>query len=565
MKKKWIPFLVILIFLAACSGAAPEEQVVADEAAPTEEQAPETSEIDPLAYPADLPPLPEANPLNLEISLEQDNTVTDLIRHDEEGSLSVTASDGTLYTLSIPAAALLSPAEISMTPLDQVGNLPIDEAIANGVLLEPDGLVFIKPATLTIQFPPSTELEVALGFGTFTAGEDFHFKPSKLQEQIVTLEVNHFSAVGVITVGGGRDGSSEGDSDIGIQLLREANSRYSPFRGETRFSNQLAMGFGPSSSDAEFADLYETALKQWFHSSVKVGLHQAGGESNIIDPALANAKRWADWVGTPPEPLTREEFRSRFNAEYDQMWDLMARAFKNAFDEAERKCQNNDDGPDEAATMIKYYTMIDALIPKSATGTPRLGFLYGNQGLEVSKVEEQINDCFSFRLDFRSKVEIDFGGQGTFVAQYQLKDIELEFDFDKYEITVEEDYTNEYVKFQSAINCPASSQPGRVKIDIFAYANLSYTLPEITNLWLDLLFLEKPRESFNCGIPVEGPFWHSNFASAYHLKNTPQELTSVPLRIVRTADAYAQYSKEFVTELKGQLTTGIDLIHYPIE
>jgi hypothetical protein len=74
-------------------------------------------------------------------------------------------------TLTIPAGALPAAQAITVTPLSSLGGSPFDRLLG-GVKLGPDGLTFIKPATLTIQLPPGVDPAQLFGFAFDGSGTD---------------------------------------------------------------------------------------------------------------------------------------------------------------------------------------------------------------------------------------------------------------------------------------------------------------------------------------------------------------------------------------------------------
>ncbi len=62
-----------------------------------------------------------------------------------ENSMSVTAQDGTKYTLTMPKDALLSAVDVTMTPVDAITGLPLTKGLVAAVQLEPHGLQLKSP------------------------------------------------------------------------------------------------------------------------------------------------------------------------------------------------------------------------------------------------------------------------------------------------------------------------------------------------------------------------------------------------------------------------------------
>ena len=114
------------------------------------------------------------------------------------GTMSAAGADGTQYTLTLPADALLGQQEITMTPISSIAKLPLSQGLVGAVELEPHGLQLSKPATLTID-PPGDDppLGRQTAFLAYeNTGEDFHLHPVG-PERTATLRLMHFSTTGV--------------------------------------------------------------------------------------------------------------------------------------------------------------------------------------------------------------------------------------------------------------------------------------------------------------------------------------------------------------------------------
>jgi hypothetical protein len=137
---------------------------------------------------------PSSAPVSIDIAL-QDSTATSAEIGPEGDRLTTTSVDGTEFVLTVPAGALLSPEEITMTPLAGASGGPLgDNAAVEGVQLEPDGLVFLRVATLEIR-PPELSPD-ALGFSTHGGGENFHLFPSDVADGSFVQAITHFSDYG---------------------------------------------------------------------------------------------------------------------------------------------------------------------------------------------------------------------------------------------------------------------------------------------------------------------------------------------------------------------------------
>lgn len=115
------------------------------------------------------------------------------------GTLSATAADGTVYTLTVPADALFEATRITMTPLSGISGLPVTGPAA-GVELGPSGTQFFKPVTLTVKLPPGAswpiDRQIPVGLeGTGNVASLAALDPSQTDP---TFKLMHFSSYAVL-------------------------------------------------------------------------------------------------------------------------------------------------------------------------------------------------------------------------------------------------------------------------------------------------------------------------------------------------------------------------------
>ncbi|MBI5811226.1 MAG: hypothetical protein HZB27_00925 [Meiothermus silvanus] len=169
-----IPLLTLILALAACSpGKAPD--------------------VNPL------PPSQEdtrpAKPLDVSLTLDAPRKVSGEIT-PEGGSLELTAADGTRFTLTAPAGAVMSPLTVSMTPINQVSGSPLKGDFLGAVHLEPEGTLFYEPLSLTIQPTKPFDPAKLKAFNSHGTGQEFYFQPHSASGQTLTLRLTHFSNPG---------------------------------------------------------------------------------------------------------------------------------------------------------------------------------------------------------------------------------------------------------------------------------------------------------------------------------------------------------------------------------
>src|SRR5438105_618387 len=113
------------------------------------------------------------------------------------GTLTATAANGTLFTLTIPQNALANDETITMTPVAQTTNLPFSGGLVAAVQLEPSGLRLFQLATLTVLTPRPVPLDAETPIAWHRDGRDLYLHPLAVDPQTMTFKLLHFSGVGV--------------------------------------------------------------------------------------------------------------------------------------------------------------------------------------------------------------------------------------------------------------------------------------------------------------------------------------------------------------------------------
>lgn len=113
------------------------------------------------------------------------------------GSLLATAANGTKFRLEIPADALVSPQEITLTPIRAIGGLPFKGGLAGGVEIAPAGLRLTAVATLLITPTKPVALAQETTFAYRARGAQFFLYPARLTGKPVVLPVLHAGGYGL--------------------------------------------------------------------------------------------------------------------------------------------------------------------------------------------------------------------------------------------------------------------------------------------------------------------------------------------------------------------------------
>ncbi len=147
----------LLVGACSSSGAvksAATESVGSDTGGPTTEPASDGS----------------APQLSGPLSIQLDTATATQSVGPDGGTVAVTSSTGTAFSLVIPEGALLWPVDITATPVAAFGNLGFD---AHGVVFGPSGLALLSAAKLTITPTNPVPLERQLMFAFDDTGAQF--------------------------------------------------------------------------------------------------------------------------------------------------------------------------------------------------------------------------------------------------------------------------------------------------------------------------------------------------------------------------------------------------------
>ena len=132
----------------------------------------------------------------LDTVLDEPNTVEEEV--GENGGELETESGGVQYKLTVPVAALADDTMITVTPVDDILNLPLfSGGLLAAVDLQPSGLVFDRPVRLTITMPAPVDPDGVLGFLLNDDGTQLDLASVEVDGSTVTIELDHFSTGGI--------------------------------------------------------------------------------------------------------------------------------------------------------------------------------------------------------------------------------------------------------------------------------------------------------------------------------------------------------------------------------
>jgi hypothetical protein len=192
--------------------------------------------------------------------------------------------------LEIPAGALSEPVLITLTPLLGLHGSPLDGSFIGGAKLAPEGLVFLRPARLTVPLPTTgVAAHDVLGFGSAGDGSDLHLRPRLVEVGVITLELWHFSTAGASS--GGSAASAAMQSRQPSAAEQQALQRIAV--AQQACDAELAQGIAGGPACANVRPESVRALFDWYTNAVRPGLDQA--DTALSPQAEAALAEWLAW------------------------------------------------------------------------------------------------------------------------------------------------------------------------------------------------------------------------------------------------------------------------------
>ena len=130
-------------------------------------------------------------------SIEVDNSrAVSVPVPDSGGRVSVTSTAGLATSLDLPAGAVSKETTITAAPVLAVEGLPLTTVIG-AVQYGPDGLQLREPATFTVTLPAGPAPTGLIGFISNDDGTGFETVPVTIANGTASIQVSHFSTVGI--------------------------------------------------------------------------------------------------------------------------------------------------------------------------------------------------------------------------------------------------------------------------------------------------------------------------------------------------------------------------------
>lgn len=223
------------------------------------------------------PPPPASGPI-----LETANRSSAVIGRDG-GSVTATSTAGLVYLLEIPRGALTEETEISLTPVSDMNGAPLDSGMLGAVRFEPNGLAFLRPATLHVVTTPSDDQLELAGFSTADDGTSFGLRPAFRVGNEVVVDVPHFS------VGGVSEATAEEiDAEIPLEPLDP---------GITTLEDFITAVLNLNAQHAS-AEQIGTVFQRWYQQHVQPDIDAADGSTDpeVLAEAVSSFNQWRTMI-----------------------------------------------------------------------------------------------------------------------------------------------------------------------------------------------------------------------------------------------------------------------------
>jgi hypothetical protein len=326
------------------------------------------------------------------------------------GSVQATGADGTVYTLTIPADALLFDTTITMTPLTGVAGLDSPDGQPLGVQLEPDGLRFLNFATLTFS-PPEGARRQAFAFSYHGNGAELHRVPLTPDPNILEVKLLHFS--GNVLVPGPVEGTfvaapEQGLSPTDWEDLAQAKIA-EVFQDER---DRLARGEG---IDPERGEKLQEILQAYWEKGVEPTLNAMMTDCKV-------AQKLADRAWDFERTVELLGYHDNFEPQEGQVHGAVVAAWENCFRQTLGEClkRSNPQQIEQASIYSRRLALLGIEDPEYNWVNPDLYCEGGWIGTTTRtlKLSGDVTDVITAEVEW----EIDSANTHPgIVTQYRIK------------------------------------------------------------------------------------------------------------------------------------------------
>jgi hypothetical protein len=469
------------------------------------------------------------DPADVTVELDEARAVSATITKDG-GTIDAVAADGTQLSLTIPQDALLSPELVTVTPLAAIDDLPFSGDLVAAAHFEPEGLVLLKAATLTLTLPSAPSATDLVGFAYHAQGENFHLAPLYVDAETLTMPVLHFSGAGAAS--GGEGGA---DEQAGHTPQSPGDQATQAIANILRKSQ--GQGEGPTDDDLDaIADI----LLGWFRGSVMPNLQAAEGNDAILEAAITEMLQWYQTV-------LLMGLEDRFVDEWNDALSSARTGILNAIRRSHDRCISGPDAS-EVKTILRWGQM---------------GLLLGV--VETEEFTDDVRACATFELDVNSHFERL--GDPAFRGTVQVSAMKLTLDEGL--ILFEGSAPSEYASAEQDHECTVSFVPHGSTASAQMTMNLNFKENPDPNIQM-YFWPGQPTETLTVQCPdddspvtMTSAYWFAGWIAGHQAEAEGSGIVDWDFT-GGSAFAYKLYGRVVSGEdLEYQETTRLDLYHTP--
>ena len=319
----------------------------------------------------------EPNPVKVTVRTDDNRAVSKDINTDG-GTVTANAADGTKFTLSLAKGSLLSEETITLIPVSSIDGLPLSGGLSAAVQLQPDGLLLLAPATLTIEPATPVPPEELTAFGYRGEGDGLYLTRYEQGPSRISLDVTHFSGNGI-----GRGSNADREA----QYQRRPRSKRDQLSQDMAKINQGVLDSVRAVKEKDIEEQKREAHRQQSYNLHNYFLY-------VLMPDLKNINSTDDLFRVAEDVEIwkddAEKSDDSFNDDMNYCRDKLKEALRKAIDREFERCPSYE--------SLKNLQALDWVAK-----------LVGDPALQ-QEVVDKWGKCGTIKVGFRSKAQSGGGG-----------------------------------------------------------------------------------------------------------------------------------------------------------
>lgn len=328
------------------------------------------------------------------------------------GEVSVTSTNGVVYTLTVPAGALPFDMPITLRPVSAIPDLPLSGGLDAAVFVEPAEIPFNVPATLTILAPEgfvASQGELNIGFAFEAEGEEFHLYPLLENDTLASSGARYAKKMPATVKAGPlaeiakqqlEKGGGYGKGSGSAQDVRKVNQRPSSKAG-----NRAAAKAATAQQKSKFVQPVEEAFDEELAPLLTPEQLDFVKQGNAINQKVSKADNW-DKLLESVEAFN--EYYNKGGSKHNQelnnrILDEMVKKINSFLSKNQAQCLVADD--------LKAQSLVERLINPGSPAMKAVAAHFKQKFGEklLNDLTYMVKAC-SFELDLKSTISYNAYG-----------------------------------------------------------------------------------------------------------------------------------------------------------